>query len=41
MKERSGTLNQRIPGIATAIYTWWRAETEPGVTREDEQYGII
>ena len=36
MKESSGTVSKYIPGFAIAIYTWWRAETEPGVTQEDE-----
>jgi hypothetical protein len=41
MKERSGTVNEHIPGSADAIYPWWRAETETDITQEDEQYGII
>jgi hypothetical protein len=40
MKERSDTVNRHIPGFATAVYTWW-AETEPGVTLEDKQYGNV
>ena len=41
MKERSGKVNQHTPGLATAIYTWWDEEVEPGVTKEDEHGGII
>jgi len=41
MKERSGTVMRYTPGFANTIFTWWVAEKEPGVTQEDEQYGII
>jgi hypothetical protein len=36
MKDRSGSEVQYTPGLASVIYTWWGAETKPGVTQEDE-----
>jgi hypothetical protein len=41
MKEHSGSVNLHTPGFVATIYTRWYAEAEPGVTREDKQYGII